>query len=336
MFQNKTILVTGGTGSFGKKFVKKLLNSFKCKKIIIFSRDELKQFELREALSQHKRSKSLRFFLGDIRDKSRLLTALNNVDYVVHCAALKQIESAEYNSQEVVKTNILGTQNVIEACIEKNVKKVISLSTDKAVDPANLYGATKLAADKLTISSNLLSVHKDTIFSVVRYGNVINSRGSVIPFFKTLIKKKSKFLPLTHNEMTRFFITLDDSVEFVIKAFYRMKGGEVFIPKLPSIKIKDIIKALDSKIKIKITGIRPGEKIHEILCPSTAAYLTLDFKDHFVLKPSIIINKNYKINALKEKGKLVQKDFVYSSDKNKKFLNIREIQKIIHGNDDTL
>ena len=193
MFQNKTILVTGGTGSFGKKFVKKLLNSFKCKKIIIFSRDELKQFELREALSQHKRSKSLRFFLGDIRDKSRLLTALNNVDYVVHCAALKQIESAEYNSQEVVKTNILGTQNVIEACIEKNVKKVISLSTDKAVDPANLYGATKLAADKLTISSNLLSVHKDTIFSVVRYGNVINSRGSVIPFFKTLIKKNQNF-----------------------------------------------------------------------------------------------------------------------------------------------
>ena len=336
MFNNKVVLVTGGTGSFGKKFVKKLLNDFNCKKIVIFSRDELKQFELRGSLSKHKKAKSLRFFLGDIRDKSRLLTALNNVDYVVHCAALKQIEAAEYNSQECVKTNIIGTQNVIEGCIDKNVKKVISLSTDKAVDPINLYGATKLAADKLTISSNLISVHKDTIFSVVRYGNVINSRGSVIPFFKSLLKEKSKFIPLTHSEMTRFFISLEDSVEFVIKSFYRMQGGEVFIPKLPSIRIKDIIKALDSKIKIKITGIRPGEKIHEVLCPENSSHLTLDFKDHLVLKPSIDLNKNYNINALKEKGKLVKKDFIYSSDRNKKFLNIKEIKKIIDSHDDTL
>ena len=329
MFNNKTVLVTGGTGSFGKNFVKKLLDNFKCKKIIVFSRDELKQFELREALSNHKRAKTLRFFLGDIRDKSRINTALTNVDYVCHCAALKQIEAAEYNSQECVKTNILGTQNVIEASIDNNVKKVITLSTDKAVDPINLYGATKLAADKLTISSNLISVHKDTIFSVVRYGNVINSRGSVIPFFKSLIKKKSNFIPLTHPEMTRFFISLEQSVDFVINSFFRMKGGEVFIPKLPSIRIIDIIKALNPKIKIKNIGIRPGEKIHEVLCAANSSHLILNFRDHLVLQPSIKLNKNFKINGLKEKGQSVEKNFVYSSDKNKIFLSIPEIKKII-------
>ena len=333
MFNKKIVLVTGGTGSFGKAFVKKLLDNFSCKKIIIFSRDELKQFEMREALSTHKKSKSLRFFLGDIRDKNRILTALNNVDYVAHCAALKQIESSEYNSQECIKTNILGTQNIIEACIEKNVKKVIALSTDKAVDPINLYGATKLTADKLVISSNLISVHKDTVFSVVRYGNVINSRGSVIPFFKSLVERGSNFIPLTHEEMTRFFITLEESVNFVIKSFYRMKGGEVFIPKLPSIRIKDIIKALDSKMRIKIVGIRPGEKIHEVLCPASTSHLILDFKDHLVLMPSIKLNKNYKTNFIGEKGKLVKKGFVYSSDKNKNFLNIEKIKKIISRHD---
>lgn len=328
MFNNKIILVTGGTGSFGKIFVKKLLDNYNCKKIIIFSRDELKQFELKESLSKHKRAKTLRFFLGDIRDKDRISNALVNVDYVCHSAALKQIEAAEYNSQEFIKTNILGTQNVITACIENNVKKVISLSTDKAVDPINLYGATKLAADKLTISSNLISVHKDTIFSVVRYGNVVNSRGSVIPFFRSLIDKKSNFIPLTHPEMTRFFITLDQSVEFVIKSFNRMKGGEVFIPKLPSIRIIDIIKALDKNIKIKIIGIRAGEKINEVLCGENTSHLLLEFSDHYVLKPSINLEKNYQINKIGEKGKKVRKNFIYSSGSNSKFLKIAEIRKL--------
>ena len=336
MFNNKTILITGGTGSFGKKFVRKLLDDYKCKKIIIFSRDELKQFELREALVSHKNAKALRFYIGDIRDRNRVFDSLTNVDFVVHSAALKQIEAAEYNSQECIKTNILGTQNIIDGCIEKNVKKVISLSTDKAVDPINLYGATKLAADKLVISSNLKAMHKDTIFSVVRYGNVINSRGSVIPFFKTLLKNKSKFIPLTHNDMTRFFISLEDSVEFVVKSFYRMNGGEVFIPRLPSIRIKDIIKALDPNAKIKITGIRPGEKIHEVLCPNSSAHLTLDFKDHLVLKPSIRIDRNYNKNALDKVGKLVKKEFVYSSDKNKNFLTVQKIKKIIDDHENTV
>ena len=336
MFNNKTILITGGTGSFGKKFVRKLLDDYKCKKIIIFSRDELKQFELRESLIYHKNAKALRFYIGDIRDRNRVFDSLTNVDFVVHSEALKQIEAAEYNSQECIKTNILGTQNIIDGCIEKNVKKVISLSTDKAVDPINLYGATKLAADKLVISSNLTAMHKDTIFSVVRYGNVINSRGSVIPFFKTLLKNKSKFIPLTHNDMTRFFISLKDSVEFVVKSFYRMNGGEVFIPRLPSIRIKDIIKALDPNVKIKITGIRPGEKIHEVLCPNSSAHLTLDFKDHLVLKPSIRISRNYHKNALNKVGKLVKKEFVYSSDKNKNFLTVQKIKKIIDDHENTV
>jgi len=336
MFNNKTILITGGTGSFGKKFVRKLLDDYKCKKIIIFSRDELKQFKLRESLIYHKNAKALRFYIGDIRDRNRVFDSLTNVDFVVHSAALKQIEAAEYNSQECIKTNILGTQNIIDGCIEKNVKKVISLSTDKAVDPINLYGATKLAADKLVISSNLTAMHKDTIFSVVRYGNVINSRGSVIPFFKTLLKNKSKFIPLTHNDMTRFFISLKDSVEFVVKSFYRMNGGEVFIPRLPSIRIKDIIKALDPNVKIKITGIRPGEKIHEVLCPNSSAHLTLDFKDHLVLKPSIRISRNYHKNALNKVGKLVKKEFVYSSDKNKNFLTVQKIKKIIDDHENTV
>ncbi len=329
----KTILITGGTGSFGKRFIKKLLNSYDCKKIIIYSRDELKQFEMREELISHKKSKCLRFFIGDIRDKSRLMTALNNVDYVIHSAALKQIDTAEINPHECIKTNIVGTQNLIEACIEKNVKRVVALSTDKAVDPINLYGATKLAADKLMISANLISVHKDTIFSVVRYGNVINSRGSVIPFFKKLVNQKAQHIPLTDKRMTRFFITLDESVEFVIKSFERMQGGEIFIPKLPSIKIIDIIKALDANYKIKIVGIRPGEKIHEVLCPVSTAHLTLDFKDHLILLPTVDLNKNYLVNKKKEKGKLVKESFIYSSDKNQKFLSIKEIREIINKND---
>ena len=329
----KTILITGGTGSFGKRFIKRLLDNYNCKKIIIYSRDELKQFEMREELASHKKFKCLRFFIGDIRDKSRLMTALNNVDYVIHSAALKQIDTAEINPHECIKTNIVGTQNLIEACIEKNVKRVVALSTDKAVDPINLYGATKLAADKLMISANLISVHKDTIFSVVRYGNVINSRGSVIPFFKKLINQKAQHIPLTDKRMTRFFITLDESVEFVVKSFERMQGGEIFIPKLPSIKIIDIIKALDENYKIKIVGIRPGEKIHEVLCPVSTAHLTLDFKDHLILLPTVDLNKNYLVNKKKEKGKLVKESFIYSSDKNQKFLNIKEIKEIINRND---
>jgi len=330
MFNNKTTLITGGTGSFGKKFIEFFFKHHKPKKLIIFSRDELKQFELSKIFTGP-RYKGIRFFIGDVRDKNRLKHALRDVDYVIHAAALKQIPVAEYNPQECIKTNVIGSQNLIEACIDCGVKKVVALSTDKAADPINLYGASKLAADKLFIAANYFAANKPTIFSVVRYGNVINSRGSVIPYFKKLISDKSKFLPITDPGMTRFFITLGEGVNFVIKSFKRMTGGEIFIPKLPSIKITDLAKAMSPKIKLKIIGIRPGEKIHEVLCPRDYSHLTLEFKDHFVITPTIQLPKkhHFKKNNIGEIGSKVKMGFEYASGKNKIFLKTSEIKKII-------
>ncbi len=334
MLNNKTVLITGGTGSFGKSCAIYLLKKFKLKKLIIFSRDELKQYHMSNELQKIKKNTKLRFFLGDVRDKERLCLAFKKVDYVIHAAAIKQITAAEYNPQECIKTNIYGAENVIFAAIERQVKKVIALSTDKACNPINLYGATKLASDKLFISSNELSGPDKTIFSVVRYGNVINSRGSVIPLFKEINQSKNKKFPLTHPDMTRFFITLEQSIEFVINSFKRMKGGEIFIPKLSSLKIIDIIKAFNSKPKINIIGIRQGEKLHETLGGKDEARNTLEFDKHYVLLPNFEDGnfKNYLIDPItKKKGKMVSKNFEYDSSSKEERLTINSIKKMING-----
>ena len=329
MINNKTILITGGTGSFGQAFIKEIYKKYKPKKVIVYSRDELKQFEMSNNFPKEKFPK-LKFFIGDVRDKERLKQSFCGVDYVVHAAALKQVPVAEYNPFECIKTNILGAQNVIEASIDCKVKKVVALSTDKAADPVNLYGASKLASDKLFIAGNYLAVNQKTIFSVVRYGNVINSRGSVIPYFLKLVKEKSKFLPITDKNMTRFIITLQEGVNFVLKSFMRMSGGETFVPKLPSIRIVDLANVIGPDLKIKKIGLREGEKIHEIMCPKDYSHLTLRFKDHYVIKPTIIISDKlqYKKNKLGEIGKPVENSFVYSSETNKNFLSKKEIVKI--------
>ena len=299
---NKNILVTGGTGSFGKEFITQVYRKYKPKKVIIYSRDEFKQFELSKIFLKTKNKyKGLRFFIGDVRDEKRLNSALKNMDYVIHAAAMKQVPIAEYNPQEVIKTNILGAQNLINCCIENKVKKVIALSTDKAANPINLYGATKLVSDKLFVSSNLLAAHVSTSFSVVRYGNVLNSRGSVVPYFKNLAKSKNKIIPITDKRMTRFFITLEKSVHFVISCLDKMCGGEIFVPKLPSIKIIDIAKSLVPNSKIKIIGIRPGEKINEILVPKDDSNFTYESKNYYIITPSIRLPaKNIQIHKIKK------------------------------------
>ena len=329
--KNQTIMITGGTGSFGQRCVYFLLKR-NPKKIIIYSRDELKQFEMSNKFNSPK----LRFLLGDVRDRRRLELATKKVDIIIHAAALKQVPAAEYNPMESIKTNIYGAENVISASIENNVKKIIALSTDKAANPLNLYGATKLCSDKLFINANYLSGGGDTKFSVVRYGNVVGSRGSVLPYFKSLIEKNAKSLPITDEKMTRFWITLDRGVEFVLSLINLMIGGELFIPKSPSIKIIDLVKALDKNIKHHIIGIRPGEKLHEILCPADSSRDTLEFKDYYLIKPSPYNidstkdqSNNYKINKNNEKGKFVKSNFVYSSGNNPHFLNIKELKKLI-------
>lgn len=325
--KNKTIMITGGTGSFGQACTKFLLQH-KAKKIIIYSRDELKQFEMSNKFNDLR----LRFFLGDVRDLDRLKLATKKVDILIHAAALKQVPAAEYNPMENIKTNIYGAENVISACIENNVKKIVALSTDKAANPVNLYGAAKLCSDKLFISANYLSGSADTKFAVVRYGNVIGSRGSVLPYFKSLIKKNVKSLPITDERMTRFWLTLDYGVKFVLNSVEIMKGGELFVPKTPSIKIIDLVKALDKNIKYHTIGIRPGEKLHEVLCPQDSAKDTIEFKNYYLIRPSIDFTKgktnNYKINKRNEKGKIVKSNFVYSSDTNEHFLSIKELKKL--------
>jgi len=326
--KNKTLMITGGTGSFGQQCIKLLLK-YNLKKIIIYSRDELKQFEMANKFNSTK----LRFFLGDVRDRDRLELATKEVDIIIHAAALKQVPAAEYNPMESIKTNIYGAENVINACIKSNVKKVIALSTDKAANPVNLYGATKLCSDKLFVNANSLTGSGDTKFAVVRYGNVVGSRGSVLPYFQSLIQKNVKSLPITDERMTRFWITLDRGVEFVLNSLNIMKGGELFIPKTPSINIVNLVKALDKKIKYHIVGIRPGEKLHEVLCPEDSARDTIEFKDYYLIRPlsdfTKEINNNYKINKKNEKGKFVKSDFVYSSNTNSHFLNIDELKKLI-------
>ena len=331
MLNNKNILITGGTGSFGNLFVEMIIKKFNPKKLIIFSRDELKQSLMSQKFPP-KKYECMRYFIGDVRDLDRLTLAMQGVDYVVHAAALKQVSIAEYNPMECIKTNIGGAENVVKAALETNVSKIIALSTDKASDPINLYGATKLTSDKIFVSANnIVGDTRPTRFSVVRYGNVAGSRGSVIPIFKHLIDQGSKELPITDDKMTRFWITLNQAVEFVFKSFERMQGGEIFVPKIPSIKVIDLAKAMAPKLKHKIIGIRPGEKLHEKMCSINESYLTLDFKDYYLIKPSIQFydnNINYLKNKLNEVGKLVQKDFEYRSDNNADFLNVQEIVKL--------
>jgi len=314
----KNILITGGTGSFGKACVKYILKNYKPNKLVIFSRDELKQFEMAEELQSSKNNNGcLRFFLGDVRDKDRLDMAFKGMDYIVHAAALKQVPAAEYNPMEFVKTNIIGAENIIFASINNKVKRVISLSTDKAANPINLYGATKLAADKLFNAANNLSGGKP-IFSTVRYGNVLGSRGSVVPFFKSYRQNINESIPITDINMTRFFISLEDSVKFVLNSLNLMKGGEIFVPKIPSVKIVDLAKAIVPGRKHKIIGARPGEKISEILITKDESKNTLEFKNHYVINSEIFGKRN------KQKYKL--KDFEYSSSTNTKFLDEKNIR----------
>ena len=326
MFNDKTILITGGTGSFGKKFIEILLNRFAPKKVIVFSRDELKQFEMQQAFN----TSCMRYFIGDVRDEARLKQAMYQVDYVVHAAALKQVPAAEYNPMECIKTNINGAQNVINAAIAAGVKKVIALSTDKAANPINLYGATKLASDKLFTAANNLVGDRETRFAVVRYGNVVGSRGSVVPFFKKLIAEGAMELPVTDPRMTRFWLRLEDGVELVLKGFQRMQGGEIFVHKIPSMRILDLVEAIAPGVPTKIVGIRPGEKLHEVMCPSDVFYETLEFQDHFVIKPSIDFGKdiNYAKNLLGEEGDPVPDGFEYSSGTNDVFLTVNELREM--------
>jgi UDP-N-acetylglucosamine 4,6-dehydratase/5-epimerase len=326
MFNNKTVLVTGGTGSFGKKFIKTILEKYSPKKVIIYSRDELKQFEMSNHPDFVEHLKHLRFFIGDIRDLPRLKFAMEEVDYAIHAAALKQVPACEYNPFEAVKTNVIGGQNVIEACIANNVKKVVALSTDKACAPINLYGATKLTSDKLFVAANNYSGNHGVWFSVVRYGNVMGSRGSVIPFFKQ--QKETGSIPITDERMTRFNITLQEGVDLVLMAFNEMYGGELFVPKIPSYKILDLAKAIAPECKIKVVGIRPGEKIHEEMITRTDGLNTIEMKDYYIILPSS--KENYITDKwLKKGGKMIEYGFSYDSGNNSKYLSAEELRNLI-------
>lgn len=326
MFDNKTILITGGTGSFGKEYTRLILENWKPKKIIIYSRDELKQFEMSQIFNQE----CMRYFIGDVRDKERIVQTMEGADYIIHAAAQKQVPAAEYNPMECIKTNVYGAENVIQAALINEVDKVIALSTDKSANPVNLYGATKLASDKLFVAANNMVGKKRTRFSVVRYGNVIGSRGSVIPFFKKLIDEGVKEIPITHENMTRFLITLKQGVLFVFKNFERMQGGEIFVPKIPSMKITDLAKAMAPQLSQKVIGIRPGEKLHEIMCPMDDSHLTLEFGDHYVICPTIQFahNVDFNVNKLGESGKKVKLGFEYNSSNNGEWLSLSQFLKL--------
>lgn len=324
MFNNKSILITGGTGSFGKYFTKTVLERYEPKKLIIYSRDELKQFDM----SQEYNDSCMRYFIGDVRDRDRLMMAMKGVDYVIHAAALKQVPAAEYNPMECIKTNVYGAENVIHAAIANKVHKIIALSTDKAANPINLYGASKLASDKLFVAANNIAGYEPTRFSVVRYGNVVGSRGSVVPFFIKLIEQGADHLPITDERMTRFWITLQQGVDFVLKAFERMQGGELFVPKIPSVRIVDLATAMSPDLPQKIIGIRPGEKLHEVMCPCDDSHLTLEFTDHYVIQPTIQYSYpvDYTTNMVGECGKPVDQGFEFNSGRNPHFLTIDEIK----------
>jgi len=327
MLDGKTVLITGGTGSFGRDCVRRLKEQHKLNKVIVFSRDELKQFEMQQIFN----GAEMRYFIGDVRDYARLRQAMVGVDYVIHAAALKHVPAAEYNPMECIKTNIYGAENIISAAIECGVEKVVALSTDKAANPINLYGATKLASDKLFVAGNNMAGAGKTRFAVVRYGNVIGSRGSVVPFFKRLVDEGVPYLPITDERMTRFWITLDQGIDFVFKAFERMQGGEIFVPKIPSMKITDLARALAPNLPHKIVGIRPGEKLHEVMCPSDDSHLTLEFDDHYVVRPAIVFNEHtdYYTNRLGEKGRDVEQNFEYSSGSNSWWLTGEQLLAMI-------
>jgi len=326
MFNNKNILITGGTGSFGKKYTRIILEKYRPNKIIIYSRDELKQYEMAQVFNDP----CMRYFIGDVRDGERLKEAMDGVDYVIHAAAMKQVPAAEYNPMECIKTNVHGAENVIKAAIENEVDKVIALSTDKAANPINLYGSTKLASDKLFVAANNMVGKRKTRFAAVRYGNVVGSRGSVVPYFAKLIKEGAKELPITHEDMTRFMITLEDGVNFVLKNFERMQGGEIFVPKIPSMKMTELAKAMAPDLPQKIIGIRPGEKLHEIMCPADDSHLTLEFDDHYVLRPTITFGfvADYTKNRLGEEGKSVDIGFEYNSGNNTEWLSHEAFMKM--------
>jgi UDP-N-acetylglucosamine 4,6-dehydratase/5-epimerase len=323
MFNGKSILITGGTGSFGRQYVRTILQRFKPKKLIVYSRDELKQFEMEQEFNQD----CMRYFLGDVRDRDRLIQAMSGVDFVIHAAALKQVPAAEYNPMECIKTNIHGAENVIHAALETEVEKVIALSTDKAANPINLYGATKLVSDKLFVAANNFAGGHRTRFAAVRYGNVVGSRGSVVPFFNRQLANGCDHLPITDPKMTRFWITLQQGVDFVLKNFERMHGGEIFVPKIPSVRVVDVAKAVAPHLPHKVVGIRPGEKLHEVMCPADDSHLTLEFEDHYVIKPTISFSGpvDYARNRLSERGKPVEAGFEYHSGRNPHFLRLEEI-----------
>lgn len=324
MFDSKSILITGGTGSFGKKYVKTLLERFQPRRLIVYSRDELKQYEMQQAFN----APCMRYFIGDVRDRARLTQAMQGVDFVIHAAALKQVPAAEYNPTECIKTNIYGAENVIHAALANEVQQVIALSTDKAANPINLYGATKLASDKLFVAANNMAGGHRTIFSVVRYGNVIGSRGSVVPFFKKLVAQGADHLPITDTRMTRFWISLQQGVDFVLKNFERMRGGEIFVPKIPSVRIVDLAEAIAPSLPHKVVGIRPGEKLHEVMCPSDDSHLTLEFDNHYVISPTITFvsrNNDFRVNNIGESGTPVVQGFEYNSGTNPDFLDVARI-----------
>lgn len=319
----KTVLITGGTGSFGKAFVKRVLADDEIKKLVVFSRDELKQFEMAEQINSPK----LRYFLGDVRDYQRLLQATDGVDVIIHAAAMKQIPAAEYNPMEAIKTNVIGAENIVNAAIQNGISKVVALSTDKAANPANLYGATKLCSDKLMVAGNILAGSRGTKFACVRYGNVLGSRGSVIPFF--LERAKEGSLPITDERMTRFWLTIEDGVQFVLDSLERMHGGEIFVPKIPSFKVTDVARVVCPDVPTRVIGIRPGEKLHEIMITEDDSNYTYEFDDHFaILSPSLLAS-----GAYKHSGKKVSEGFNFSSDNNQVWHTDQSFLKVLkeHG-----
>jgi len=320
--KDKVVLVTGGTGSFGKAFVTKVLQDDEVSKIIVFSRDELKQFEMAEKINSPK----LRYFLGDVRDYQRLLRATDGVDLIVHAAAMKQIPASEYNPMEAIKTNVLGAENIVNAAIENGIQRVVALSTDKAANPANLYGATKLCSDKLMVAGNVLAGSRDTRFSAVRYGNVLGSRGSVIPFF--LDRAKSGSIPITDERMTRFWLTIQEGVQFVLDSFERMHGGEIFVPKIPSFKVTDVAKVVCPEIPTEIIGIRPGEKLHEVMITEDDSHNTYEFEKYYaIISPALVQSGIY--NSI---GKKVEEGFRFSSDNNKVWHTEESFLKLLKDN----
>jgi UDP-N-acetylglucosamine 4,6-dehydratase len=326
LFEDKALLVTGGTGSFGRRFIATLLREHRPRRVVVYSRDELKQFEMQQEFS----ADCMRYFLGDVRDLDRLRQAMRGIDYVVHAAALKQVPAAEYNPTECIRTNVSGAENVINAALDNNVAKVVALSTDKAANPINLYGATKLLSDKLFVAANNIAGGHATRFAVVRYGNVVGSRGSVLPFFRKRIADGADSLPITDPRMTRFWITLQGGVDFVRDAFQRMHGGEIFVPRIPSARIVDLARALAPELPHRIVGIRPGEKLHEMMISRDDASHTYAFPGHFVIAPAIkfVVSDDYAVDATGARGVPVPEGFEYVSDTNPQFLDVEALRSL--------